>query len=66
MSLRPVLAILMVSTTQVLADGHTDTGLTYGPRPAWLISQMDDGALKTRLQACLSPLSRAPASSNAT
>ena len=54
MSLRPVLAILMVSTTQVLADGHTDTGLTYGPRPAWLISQMDDGALKTRLQACLS------------
>lgn len=29
-----------------------DTGLTYGPRPAFLISQMDDSPLKTKLQSC--------------
>jgi glycerophosphoryl diester phosphodiesterase len=30
-----------------------EQALTYGPRPAYLISQMDDGELKSQLQACL-------------
>lgn len=29
-----------------------DTNLTYGPRPAYLISQMEDSALKTKLESC--------------
>ncbi len=29
-----------------------DTNLTYGPRPAYLISQMDDSPLKTQLESC--------------
>ncbi|MEO1639288.1 MAG: glycerophosphodiester phosphodiesterase family protein [Pseudomonadota bacterium] len=29
-----------------------ETALTYGPRPAFLIAQMDDSPLKSQLQAC--------------
>ncbi len=29
-----------------------DTALTYGPRPAFLIAQMDDSPLKEKLQSC--------------
>ena len=29
-----------------------DTNLTYGPRPAYLISQMDDSPLKSKLESC--------------
>lgn len=50
---RTILAGLMTLTcTAAYADAHTDPGLSYGPRPAWLISQMEDGDLKTALQAC--------------
>ncbi|WP_308917050.1 glycerophosphodiester phosphodiesterase family protein [Jannaschia sp. LMIT008] len=53
MILRPTLAVLL-GTGAALADGHAATqGLTYGTRPAYLIDQMDDGALKDTLQACL-------------
>lgn len=34
------------------ADAHASLGLTYGPRPAFLISQMADGPLKDTLAAC--------------
>lgn len=34
----------------VFAD--TNTGLTYGPRPAYLINQMADGDLKDKLLSC--------------
>ncbi|MEL7527781.1 MAG: glycerophosphodiester phosphodiesterase, partial [Pseudomonadota bacterium] len=27
--------------------------VSVGPRPAYLVSQMDDGELKTRLQGCI-------------
>ncbi len=30
-----------------------DTTYQLGPRPAWLVEQMDDSALKTTLQACI-------------
>ncbi|WP_281826822.1 glycerophosphodiester phosphodiesterase family protein [Jannaschia rubra] len=52
MSVRPLLALTLLSATPVFADTH-DAGLSYGPRPAWLIGQMDDGELKTKLQSCL-------------
>ncbi|WP_305968617.1 MULTISPECIES: glycerophosphodiester phosphodiesterase family protein [unclassified Mameliella] len=40
----------------VLAETHAnayDAGLTYGVRPAYLVSRMEDGALKDKLQSCL-------------
>jgi len=43
---------LILLGTAAFADGHTNAGLTYGPRPAFLISQMDDSPLKTKLQSC--------------
>ncbi|WP_179380438.1 glycerophosphodiester phosphodiesterase family protein [Jannaschia marina] len=51
----PLAAAALLIATPVLADGHADAeaGLSYGPRPAWLISQMEDGELKTKLQSCL-------------
>ncbi|SDZ28771.1 glycerophosphoryl diester phosphodiesterase [Jannaschia faecimaris] len=55
MTLRMTLvALMLVTTTPALADGHAtvESGLSYGPRPAWLISQMADSDLKTRLQSC--------------
>lgn len=43
---------LMLAGTTALAEGHANMGLTYGPRPAYLISQMEDGELKSKLQSC--------------
>ncbi|WP_439155597.1 glycerophosphodiester phosphodiesterase family protein [Yoonia sp.] len=34
--------------TTAIADAH----LSYGPRPAYLIAQMDDSPLKTKLESC--------------
>lgn len=45
------LSLTLIATlagTTAVADGH----LTYGPRPAYLISQMDDSPLKTQLESC--------------
>lgn len=56
MTNRPTLAaLLLLTATPVLADGHAtaDAGLSYGARPAWLISQMEDSDLKTKLQSCM-------------
>ncbi len=39
----------ILAASPAFADGH----LTYGPRPAFLIGQMDDSPLKDRLQSCL-------------
>ncbi|UWQ16381.1 glycerophosphodiester phosphodiesterase family protein [Jannaschia sp. M317] len=49
--LRTLSAALLITgaALPVLAQ---DT-LTYGPRPAYLIDKLDDGALKTKLQSCL-------------
>ncbi|MFG5380188.1 glycerophosphodiester phosphodiesterase family protein [Yoonia sp. R2-816] len=47
----------ILATSPAFADGH----LTYGPRPAFLIGQMDDSPLKDRLQSCLG---QAPARSD--
>ncbi|MFQ1699903.1 glycerophosphodiester phosphodiesterase family protein [Loktanella agnita] len=43
---------LMLAGTTALADAHSSAGLTYGPRPAYLISQMEDNELKSKLQSC--------------
>ena len=45
------LGLMLIGTT-ALAEGHANMGLTYGPRPAYLISQMEDGDLKSKLQSC--------------
>ncbi|EFL88547.1 glycerophosphodiester phosphodiesterase family protein [Ahrensia sp. R2A130] len=34
------------------ADGHSNASIQLGPRPFWLVDQMDDSELKTKLQAC--------------
>jgi glycerophosphoryl diester phosphodiesterase len=47
---RTTLALLLCGTAPVLADAPA---LDYGPRPAYLIGQMEDGPLKETLQACL-------------
>ncbi|MGB3409406.1 MAG: glycerophosphodiester phosphodiesterase family protein, partial [Jannaschia sp.] len=51
----PHLALALIAgASPALADGHAATqALTYGPRPAYLVSQMDDGPLKTKLESCL-------------
>ncbi|MDE4175187.1 glycerophosphodiester phosphodiesterase family protein [Phaeobacter sp. PT47_59] len=40
---------LALTTTEAAA---TDIGLTYGPRPAYLIDKLPEGALKEKLQSC--------------
>ncbi|MEJ6402391.1 glycerophosphodiester phosphodiesterase family protein [Yoonia sp. 2307UL14-13] len=45
------LSLALMGTT-ALAEGHAELGLTYGPRPAFLIGQMADSDLKTKLQSC--------------
>ncbi len=40
--------IASLAGTTAIADAH----LTYGPRPAFLIAQMDDSPLKTQLESC--------------
>lgn len=43
----------ILAGTSALADAHVNAGLTYGPRPAFLINQMNDGPLKSKLESCL-------------
>jgi glycerophosphoryl diester phosphodiesterase len=50
--------MILAATTAgapAFAEAHLpgEQALTYGPRPAYLISQMEDGELKSQLQACL-------------
>ncbi|MCF6430008.1 glycerophosphodiester phosphodiesterase family protein [Leisingera sp. MMG026] len=50
-----LLSVALLSAALVLlpAPGTADPpALSYGPRPAYLISQLPEGALKDRLQAC--------------
>ena len=42
----------LLAGTAAIAEEQTNTSLTYGPRPAYLISQMDDSPLKTKLESC--------------
>ncbi|RFP87563.1 glycerophosphodiester phosphodiesterase [Rhodobacteraceae bacterium 63075] len=35
------------------ADDHGEMGLTYGPRPFYLIDRMEDGPLKEKLASCV-------------
>lgn len=45
---------LSLSATITLADGHAaKTQIDYGPRPAYLIDKLEDGALKDKLMSCL-------------
>lgn len=52
-------AICALAAAPALAETHsvsgamTDAGLTYGVRPAFLVSKMEDGPLKDELAACL-------------
>ncbi len=46
----PTLLAAALLGSSAIAD--TNAGLTYGPRPAYLISQMADGALKDKLLSC--------------
>ncbi|OBY25120.1 glycerophosphodiester phosphodiesterase [Leisingera sp. JC1] len=46
----------MLVSTAVFAGNPpvaADTGLSYGPRPAYLVSKLPEGALKEKLQSCL-------------
>ncbi len=51
--------LIAIATTvfaaPAFAQSATTADTTYqlGPRPAWLVEQMDDSALKTTLQACI-------------
>ena len=40
--------IATLTSTSAIADAH----LTYGPRPAFLIAQMNDSPLKSQLESC--------------
>lgn len=43
---------LFVALCTTALPAVAETGLTYGPRPAYLISQMADGELKDKLLSC--------------
>ncbi len=45
-------AATLFTSLPALADGHESSSVQIGPRPFFLVDQMDDGALKTQLQAC--------------
>lgn len=51
----PAAAALLVSTAAFAGNlpAASDAGLSYGPRPAYLISKLPEGALKDKLQSCL-------------
>lgn len=56
MSSLRILSLAALVASPALAESHAtayESGLTYGVRPAYLVSQMDDGALKDKLQSCL-------------
>ncbi len=48
-------ALCALTASGALAEGHAalSAAPSFGPRPAYLISQMTDGALKDELTACL-------------
>ncbi len=48
LALSPSLAFAVGSTSSEVPT----TGLDYGPRPAYLIEKLPEGALKTKLQSC--------------
>ncbi len=52
MTLRPLLLASLALAAPATAQ-QTDALSGYGPRPAYLIGQMEDGELKTKLQSCL-------------
>src|SRR6056297_1692857 len=54
MTIRPIALALGIAATPLPGLGQdADDALTYGVRPAYLISQMADGALRTKLESCL-------------
>jgi len=55
MTLRPIALALGIAATPlpVLGQDTGDIALTYGVRPAHLISQMADGPLRDKLESCL-------------
>lgn len=44
-------AISLVTATPQVATGSED-GLSYGPRPAYLVNMLPEGSLKEKLQSC--------------
>ena len=48
----PCLGMVILASAPAVAQDGTEM-LTYGPRPAYLIDRMEDGELKSTLQACL-------------
>lgn len=45
-------ALTLAPAASALDATPTDTGLSYGPRPAYLISLLPEGDLKSKLQSC--------------
>lgn len=45
-------ALLSSAAMPAFADHHGDARIELGPRPAYLISKMEDGALKDKLASC--------------
>lgn len=50
MTMKPFLALCLAST--VLAGAALADGVSYGPRPFYLIERMEDGPLKDKLASC--------------
>ena len=50
--MKAALSILATLTATTAIAETQAPAITYGPRPAYLISQMDDGPLKDQLMAC--------------
>ncbi len=47
------LTALTLGTASLALEAHaSEAGLSYGPRPAYLIEKLPDGALKSKLQSC--------------
>ncbi|MGB5865084.1 MAG: glycerophosphodiester phosphodiesterase family protein [Sulfitobacter sp.] len=62
MSPKLFILALALMPSAALADGHAATlGLSYGPRPAYLIDKLPEGALKDKLMSCSA---QTPARSN--
>ena len=52
--IRSIILALCAATasTSALADGYASASVQLGPRPFYLVDQMPDGELKSKLQAC--------------
>lgn len=48
-----LLGLMMFSGGPLLADSGGVAGVSYGPRPFYLIDKMEEGALKQKLSACM-------------